>query len=242
MIVESHDFVLAKMTASVTASTIYLCTVFIVLFNVYVDSQDTDAQLCQMCEGTVRQDSPVWDFCLTKGHIKGRCCFRNNTSNEDTIIGLDLANCSISHVEHLYNSSTAFIIDLSNNPISNLSDFIFQGFSQLTQLLLPSKLECPGGNASWEKVEVKNNAKICEGQINICNQTAQMPWDCPENSFCSPFGPGFFECSCLHNFHGYKCMRQGEFPIVKVLGILTGSTVVVSSLLWFTQRRKVKNT
>ncbi len=44
MIIESHDFVLAKMTASATAS-IYLCTVFIVLFNVYVDSQDTDAQV-----------------------------------------------------------------------------------------------------------------------------------------------------------------------------------------------------
>uniref|UniRef100_A0A8C2AJV6 All-trans retinoic acid-induced differentiation factor n=1 Tax=Cyprinus carpio TaxID=7962 RepID=A0A8C2AJV6_CYPCA len=208
------------MTAGVTTSTICLCTVFIVLFNVYVDSQDTDAQLCQMCEGTVRQDSPVWDFCLTKGHIRGRCCFRNNTSNVDTIIGLDLANCSISHIEHLYNSSTAFIIlkiaDLNLNTLR--------------------------GNASWEKVEVKNNAKICQGQTNICNQTVQMPWDCPENSFCSPYGPGFFECSCLHNFHGYKCMRQGEFPIVKVLGILTGSTVVVSSLLWFTQRRKVKNT
>ncbi|XP_016359009.1 all-trans retinoic acid-induced differentiation factor-like [Sinocyclocheilus anshuiensis] len=232
---------LAKMTPGVTASTVYLCTVFIVLFNVYVDSQDTDAQLCKMCEGTVRQDSPVWDFCLTKGHIRGRCCFGNETSNVDAIIGLDLANCSISHVEHLYNSSTAFIIDLSNNPISNLSGFIFQGFSHLTHLLLPSKLECPGGNASWEKVEVKNNARICKGQKNICNQTAQMSWDCPENSFCSPYGPGFFECSCLHNFYGYKCMRQGEFPIVKVLWILTGSTVVVSSLLWFTQRRKAKN-
>ncbi len=45
MILESHDLVLAKMTASVTATTIYLCTVFIVLFNEYVDSQDTDAQV-----------------------------------------------------------------------------------------------------------------------------------------------------------------------------------------------------
>ncbi|XP_026089291.1 all-trans retinoic acid-induced differentiation factor-like [Carassius auratus] len=234
-------FLLAKMTAAATASIVYSFTVFIVLFNVYVDSQDTDAQLCKMCQGTVRQDSPVWDFCQTKGHIRGRCCFGNETSDVDAIIGLDLANCSISRVEHLYNSSTAFIIDLSNNPISNLSDFIFQGFSNLSQLLLPFKLECPGGNASWEKVEVKNNARICEGQKNICNQTAQMSWDCPENSFCNPYGPGFFECSCLHDFYGYKCMRQGEFPVFKVLGILTGSTVVGSSLLWFTQRRKAKN-
>lgn len=37
-------------------------------------------------------------------------------------------------------------------------------------------------------------------------------WDCPENSFCSPYGPGFFECSCLHYFHGYKCMRQVRPP------------------------------
>lgn len=230
------------MTASVTVSSMYLCTVLLLLFNVYVNSQDTDAQLCQMCKGTVRHDSPVWGFCLTKGYIKGHCCFKNNTNDVDTIIGLDLSNCSISHVEHLYNSSTALIIDLSNNPISNLSDFVFQGFSLLTQLLLPSKVECPGGRTSWEKVEVKNITRICEGQKNACNQTAQMPLNCPENSFCSPYGPGFFECSCLDNFHGYKCMRQGEFPIVKVLGILTASTVVVSSVLWFTQRRKVKIT
>ncbi len=46
MILSSHmTFVFAKMTASVTATTIYLCTVFIVLFNEYVDSQDTDAQV-----------------------------------------------------------------------------------------------------------------------------------------------------------------------------------------------------
>lgn len=85
---------------------------------------------------------------------------------------------------------------------------------------------------------MKNKARICEGQKNVCNQTVQMrklsinldlslenvfgctsgtlfvssAWNCPENSFCSPYGPGFFECSCLHNFHGYKCMRQVRFP------------------------------
>lgn len=32
--------------------------------------------------------------------------------------------------------------------------------------------------------------------------------DCPENSLCSPYGPGFFECSCIGNYHGYKCLRE----------------------------------
>lgn len=32
--------------------------------------------------------------------------------------------------------------------------------------------------------------------------------NCPENSLCAPYGPGFFECSCVENFHGYKCLRE----------------------------------
>ncbi|TRY58791.1 hypothetical protein DNTS_009768 [Danionella cerebrum] len=107
--------------------------------------------------------------------------------------------------------------------------------------ILPSQLECPGGNASWESSEVKHNARICEGQRDVCNQTMKIAWNCPENSFCRPYGPGFFECSCLGDFHGYKCLRQGEFPILEVLGILSASTAVLSSLLWFTQRRRVRS-
>lgn len=32
--------------------------------------------------------------------------------------------------------------------------------------------------------------------------------NCPENSLCGPYGPGFFECSCADNYHGYKCLRE----------------------------------
>lgn len=39
---------------------------------------------------------------------------------------------------------------------------------------LPANLGCPGGNASWEKVEVKGDSCLCEGQKNVCNQTGQM--------------------------------------------------------------------
>lgn len=32
--------------------------------------------------------------------------------------------------------------------------------------------------------------------------------NCPEKSLCAPYGPGFFECSCIGNYHGYKCLRE----------------------------------
>ncbi|TRY58795.1 hypothetical protein DNTS_009771, partial [Danionella cerebrum] len=103
----------------------------------------------------LQRDSPVWAFCFRGGVISGRCCIKSNSSK---IVGLDLSNCSISHVEHLYDASTAVIMflllhtvhmvayspsqgntyipvrDLSSNPISSLTDTVFQGFSSLTQL------------------------------------------------------------------------------------------------------------
>lgn len=40
--------------------------------------------------------------------------------------------------------------------------------------ILPEEIVCPGGNTSWDKVEVKDGNRICEGQKNICNQTGQL--------------------------------------------------------------------
>lgn len=39
--------------------------------------------------------------------------------------------------------------------------------------------------------------------------------DCPENSVCMPYGPGFVQCSCAHNFHGYKCLREVRMNFVQ---------------------------
>lgn len=105
--------------------------------------------------------------------------------------------------------------------------------------ILPIKVDCPGGNTSWDRVDVKNSTRHCQGQRNACNQTGQMcksstlsdpPFshccsldlrfyrclfviltlalDCPENSMCMPYGPGFVQCGCTHSFHGYKCLRE----------------------------------
>ncbi|XP_034554879.1 all-trans retinoic acid-induced differentiation factor isoform X2 [Notolabrus celidotus] len=153
---------------------------------------------------------------------------------------LDLSNCSLTQVEDLQNASKALIIDLSLNPMVNISDAVFQGFIQLNQLILPPVISCPGGNASWEKVEAKEGNRVCEGQRDLCNQTGQLSIECPENSLCGPNGPGFFECSCADKYHGYKCLREGEFPSLQVFVPLGASTVVLSLVLWVTQRRKVK--
>lgn len=181
-------------------------------------------------------------FCLSSaGRIKGRCCVRNGTAyDHETIIGLDLSNCSLTQVGNLQEASTAAFIDLSLNSITNITDSTFQGFIELNYLILPIQLLCPGGATSWKNMQEKEGKRICEGQNNVCNQTGQMTMDCPENSQCAPYGPGLFECSCADNYHGYKCLREGEFPAFQVFGPLGALTVVLSCLLWVTQRRKAK--
>uniref|UniRef100_A0A3P8RSW8 All-trans retinoic acid-induced differentiation factor n=1 Tax=Amphiprion percula TaxID=161767 RepID=A0A3P8RSW8_AMPPE len=205
--------------------------------------QLAELQVCRICSGTVLNGTTVGQFCSeSAGRIDGRCCWRNDTASDtERIIGLDLSNCSLTHVDDLQEASTVVIIDLSLNPIVNMSDMAFQGFSKLNFMVLPQDTVCPGGNTSWEKVEVKEGNRFCEGQKNMCNQTGHMSIDCPENSLCAPYGPGFFECSCADRHHGYKCLREGQFPAVQVFGPLAASTVVMSLLLWVTQRRKAKS-
>ncbi|CAJ1078163.1 all-trans retinoic acid-induced differentiation factor [Xyrichtys novacula] len=218
--------------------------VLILIFNLcfYGSFQLTGPQVCELCGGSVLNGSEVGKFCASSaGRINGRCCFQNNnTYGPERIIGLDLSNCSLTHVEDLQEASKALMIDLSLNPLVNISDAVFQGFIELNHMILPQEIFCPGGNTSWEKVEVNEGNRICQGQKDVCNQTGQLSIECPENSLCGPYGPGFFECSCAENYHGYKCLREGEFPALQVFGPLGASTVVLSFLLWFTQRRKVK--
>ncbi|XP_071335226.1 all-trans retinoic acid-induced differentiation factor [Trachinotus anak] len=219
--------------------------VLILIFNLCFNAscQLAELQVCQLCSGPVLNETAVAHFCsLSAGRIEGRCCLKNdNTTDPEHIIGLDLSNCSLTHVEDLHEASTTLMIDLSLNPIVNINDTTFQGFTELNYMILPGDIFCPGGNMSWSKVEVKDGNRICEGQNNVCNQTGQLSMNCPENSLCAPYGPGFFECSCADNYHGYKCLREGEFPALQVFGPLGASTVVISFLLWVTQRRKAKS-
>ncbi|XP_041832595.1 all-trans retinoic acid-induced differentiation factor [Melanotaenia boesemani] len=218
--------------------------VFILIFKACFNASNqlTKQQVCCLCGGTVLNGTMVGQFCSSSaGRIDGRCCIKNNTDDPEHIIGLDLSNCSLTHVDYIQGADTASIIDLSLNPIVNISDTAFQGFRDLNYMILPQDMNCPGGNASWQQIEVKYGNRYCEGQLNMCNQTGQLSMNCPENSLCAPYGPGFYECSCAEKYHGYKCLREGEFPALQVFGPLAASTVVISFLLWATQRRKAKS-
>uniref|UniRef100_A0A8C0VR77 EGF-like domain-containing protein n=1 Tax=Cyanistes caeruleus TaxID=156563 RepID=A0A8C0VR77_CYACU len=100
---------------------------------------------------------------------------------------------------------------------------------------VPLTLECPGGSDAWQDVTADGSSRLCQGQRNPCNT-----WPCPENSVCAPDGPGFSQCLCDNPFHGYKCLREGTFPMLLFGGILGTATVSLSLLLWGTQRRKAK--
>ncbi|AWP19954.1 Hypothetical protein SMAX5B_008193 [Scophthalmus maximus] len=152
--------------------------VLILIFNscLYASCQRTGLQVCKLCSGPVLNGTAVGQFCsVSAGRIEGRCCLSNdNTTDPERIIGLDLSNCSLTHVEDLHEASTALMIDLSLNPIVNLSDTAFQGFMELNYMIVPGDIACPGGNVSWSKVEVKEGNRLCEGQKNTCNQTGQL--------------------------------------------------------------------
>ncbi|CAL1586361.1 unnamed protein product [Knipowitschia caucasica] len=219
-----------------------LLVVFVLELCFYSASNSSELQVCDLCYGTVRAEGAVGQFCSkSAGRIEGRCCLQNDTAfDHNLIIGLDLSNCSLAQVGNIQDASAARIIDLSLNPKANISDTTFQGFIELDRLILPIHLLCPGGATSWKKIEKNGDQRLCEGQNSMCNQTVQMSTVCPENSQCAPFGPGLSQCSCAADYHGYKCLREGKFPVVQVLGPLGASTVVFSLLMWVTQRRKAK--
>ncbi|KAL4630496.1 all-trans retinoic acid-induced differentiation factor isoform X1 [Arapaima gigas] len=218
-----------------------LVFVFVALLCFSVSYQQAEFQVCHLCADNLQNGTAVGNFCTSlPGEVEGRCCWRKE-ADRATIVGLDLSNCSLRHIEDLQEASTAIMIDLSANPVTNISDSVFQGFIELHYLILPLTLQCPGGNASWEKVVSNGSVCLCEGQKNACYQAGNMSWNCPENSLCAPDGPGSFQCSCVGEFHGYKCLREGWFPTFPVFSILGVSTFLMSVLLWYTQRRKAKS-
>uniref|UniRef100_A0A8D0FAJ3 EGF-like domain-containing protein n=1 Tax=Strix occidentalis caurina TaxID=311401 RepID=A0A8D0FAJ3_STROC len=128
--------------------------------------------------------------------------------------------------------------DLTENPLTPLPNGSFLGFTRLQPLLpsaVPLALECPGGSGAWDEVTTLGSSRLCQGQRNPCNA-----WPCPENAACAPAGPGLVQCLCNSPFHGYKCLRQGTFPVLLFCGILGAVTLSLSLLLWGTQRRKAK--
>ncbi|NXX51248.1 ARAID factor, partial [Tricholaema leucomelas] len=154
---------------------------------------------------------------------------------------LDLSNCSLDSLPPgLGEATSTIILDLTKNPLTLLPNSSFLGFTRLQILALPLPLKCPGGHSAWEEVTTNGTSQFCQGQRNSCNSSEEFAWLCPENAACSPDGPGLVQCLCNSPFHGYKCLREGTFPMLLFCGILGAVTLSLSLLLWGTQRRKAK--
>ncbi|XP_053444406.1 all-trans retinoic acid-induced differentiation factor isoform X2 [Nycticebus coucang] len=215
-------------------------------------------EICTQCPGTVQNLSKVALNCMQTPELMlhARCCL----NQKGTILGtylslnsrifcvgslqlnprLDLQNCSLKDPgPNFPQAHTAVIIDLQANPLKGDLNNTFHGFTQLQTLVLPQDANCPGGINAWNTIISYIDNKICQGQKNLCNSTAD-PEMCPENGSCAPNGPGLLQCVCADGFHGYKCVRQGSFPLLMFSGILGSTTLSISILLWVTQRRKAK--
>ncbi|KAK2511991.1 hypothetical protein Q9233_016580 [Columba guinea] len=200
------------------------------------------AAVCGLCPGPPRNDSVVSRYCASRAGAEsdGRCC-RERGARPERLLGLDLSNCSLRSLPPaLAEAAATVVLDLTDNPLTALPNASFLGFTQLQCLAVPLSLQCPGGSGAWEEVTASGGGRLCRGQRNLCNSSRELAWPCPENAACAPAGPGLAQCLCSSPFHGYKCLREGAFPVLPFCGILGAVTLSLSVLLWGTQRRKAK--
>ncbi|XP_075353662.1 all-trans retinoic acid-induced differentiation factor isoform X2 [Mycteria americana] len=176
------------------------------------------AAVCGRCPGPPRNGSVVARYCASRAgaESEGRCC-RERGARPERLLGLDLSNCSLRSLPPGLAEAAAAVV-----------------------LAVPLALECPGGSSAWEEVTTLQSSRLCQGQRNPCNGSGELAWSCPENAACAPDGPGLVQCLCDSPFHGYKCLREGTFPVLLFCGILGAVTLGLSLLLWGTQRRKAK--
>ncbi|VDD79604.1 unnamed protein product [Mesocestoides corti] len=94
-------------------------------------------------------------------------------------------------------------IDLSNSNLSRLPDSVY------SKDLLFLYIDCEPRFFSFLEIDLS----------------------CPSNSACVFNGPGCFNCLCLSDYFGFRCLSHGTFPtIIFVLSTL-GVMIVICGLL-----------
>lgn len=240
------------MKYSLVKSLVFLLALFVVsntaLENEVFLDQYGPVELTNPCEPSFCPNSTmvstnVINFCKSiKRTIQSRCCLDRTNATETKIIGLDFSACKIDKLYNAIesikrNNSIKFveILDLNSNQLSECQNQSYSGFVSLQRLFIPDTCSCPGANYSWSNIAKGS----CSSRTTVCNTSFSPNVNCTVNSLCVDNGPGNFLCECKSDFHGYKCLSQGQFPTILFTSVLCGSTVLLSAFLWHTQRRHV---
>jgi hypothetical protein len=195
-----------------------------------------------LCVGENATSTYVKKYCdEQEGYLVLRCCL---SSDNYTFIALDLMGLNLTSVPDFsgIDNFNLSVIDLRHNPqlepSHNNDDFLTLKY--LDQLILPEQFDCPGGHRVWEEINKTSDehpGNVCTHQKDFCSNSTDI---CDEHiSYCSTNGPNHFLCLCTSDYHGYKCLRNGKFPMVIFFSSTTGVTVLASAFLYLTQRRHV---
>uniref|UniRef100_A0A914UNK8 Uncharacterized protein n=1 Tax=Plectus sambesii TaxID=2011161 RepID=A0A914UNK8_9BILA len=223
-----------------------LVSVGLLLSSHITGAVEEGSDLCQ-CATKQPLDSLCSDTLGFK--LSGSCCL-NKASR---IVGVLLHECSVSQLDRSSRlGSTTFqavaadllFLDLSGNTFHDVGTEFFRGMSSLKELYLPTAVfqQCPGGADAWKHQLRENGTLTCSEQVDVCEETA---FNCTVSAQCvhcqcANDGPGMVQCPCNDGYHGYKCLKQGTFPFFEFYAILVPVTIVLSAVLWFTQRRNVR--
>ncbi|OWF46201.1 all-trans retinoic acid-induced differentiation factor-like [Mizuhopecten yessoensis] len=173
----------------------------------------------------------------------GRCCVIKS-GNVTYITELDLSNCDIQTLnKSLTNHPNLTTIFLQGNNLKNITREDFYQTTNIDLLVLQPDLKCPGGPDAWNSsvLDNKTDTTRCEVEKQTCQLLINVT--CPNtNSMCQHVGPNMMECVCEDGFHGYKCLRKGQFPTSLFMIALAVGTVVLSAVLWLAENRCKKTT
>lgn len=179
----------------------------------------------------------ITSFCKVNQTTIGRCCVSNRTG---TVVGLDLTNCTLKTMPSLQSVKISLNwLYLQDNPDLECNTTVFhssfKGLANLTELVLPGKCNCTGGDNLWKQHNISGSERWCEGQKNSCKV---LNVTCPANSACYSNGPGFSQCLCESGWFGYKCLVTHGFPWVVIMASVGGSTVFLIIVILLIQRKR----
>ncbi|GBM30970.1 All-trans retinoic acid-induced differentiation factor [Araneus ventricosus] len=202
-------------------------------FSLLSVSAQEECPIQYSCNNTNFNESLVEKYCKSHDSLmSGRCCILN-----ETVIGLDLRYCNIKTLnisQHVFEQVE--ILDLRENDYEKLTSDELINLLNLNYLYLPEHIPCPGGHMAWNITEKDHNMTSCLDQLNSCN-SLNISCGEPDDANCHHLGPGTAKCICQPGHFGYKCLNEGEFPVVIFSSSVVFPTIVLSIALWFIQGR-----